>query len=205
MSILLDVTKEATPAISLNVNKVSQYIIELSWESKHDLDGGLIALSNGRLDGDFDRVLSTFNPNMVLQSDTTKNISRGSKYPFQNKASYLFHSGDVLDGTTVSGVDETAIFDVDNAPSTVNGVAIVLGIYPPNSPTNQSALFGEVKNAKVVIKTNERTLLEANLTSDFNDADTVKFGTIEFVNNDWKFNPNAIGVVGGINEILKGY
>lgn len=198
----ISVTKDNNQALKIAQSKVNKFIIELYWESKHDIDASLVALDNNRIDDDGDRILYCMNMDNVLQSDTSVNIKSGTKYPFQNKGGYLLHTGDVRDGLQVDGADETMIFDATKAPNNINSVAIVVGIYPPTSAT-----FSEVKNAKVIVKDETGLkLLEGNLTTDFDQYDVVRFGSfVKDENGQWNFLPQGVGFNGGFNQVFASY
>lgn len=192
MAIQLNLAKPKVAPVVMTLNKVSRFTAKLFWDSKHDCDVHLLALdSNGSIDDDASRILSTYNPACVLQSNTDQNILAGTKKPFQNPQGYLLHNGDKRDGLQGDQrePDEVVEIDLEVKPKEIVEVAFVVSIHPPSTAT-----FSEVRNARIVIEDdNGKVLIEGALTSDFDQYHIVKIGSIKEVSGNWAFNAQAIG------------
>ena len=197
-----NLVKEGGEPIVFSLSKVQKYIVELYWESQHDLDAHAIALKNHKvLSGE--GVLSTYNGGLVQVDNPTVNHVSGGKEAFRNKASSLIHQGDRRSGISANSrlPDEVLIVDLPKLVSGENEVAFFVTNHPP-----RSAKFREVNDAKIVIKDDSgAVLLTANLTHDFDDFDMVQMGSL-VLNEDtqgWEFNPQAAGINGTFNDIMR--
>lgn len=207
--IQLPLTKEETaPAIAFDLNKAQRYVVELYWQTKHDMDSHAVALvagkgANGK--GAYqahDDILSTYNTSLVKVADPTKKHVSGSEGAFRAVNGGLIHHGDARTGlgSSEQAPDETIEVVLANLPSDRTEVAFFITSHPPKSAT-----FGEVQGAKLVIRDDQGVaLLEANLTSDFGEFMMIKMGSI--VKNEstgaWEFSPVAVGYNGTFNDIL---
>lgn len=219
MTIKLELNKQVSKVVALNMSKNTKFIIELFWESKHDLDTHAIAITkqkdgNRTIFGNPDRLLSTYNPANVLQSDGRTNIVSGEKKPFQNSG-YLLHSGDsrkgglgsevqpeeiiTIESSLISKLDDVAGNKADNPDyDEVNEVAFIVSIHPPYTQT-----FDQVKDAKILIKDGDgKLLLEAKLSNDFNNCNIVHVGSVVLGENGWDFLAKAEGSVGSLEDII---
>lgn len=204
MAIQFDLTKDKSAApIAFALSKVQAFIVELYWESKHDLDAHAIALANHRYTS-ADDILSTYNPNMVLLDDRSKNHTVGGNSAFTNQANSLVHMGDKRTGLGVNARDPDEVLRVNL--SNLGGrdeVGFFVTMHPPCT-----AKFSDVDSAKLVIKDDTGAeLLVANLTHDFDAYDMVQMGSIvkNAATGAWDFNPVANGVNGTFNDILAAF
>lgn len=206
--IQFDLVKDAGAApIAFCLSKISQYIVELYWNSPHDVDSHAIALipklgAEGRQLGGVDLILSTYNPNLVSIDNPDQPRIAGKKGPFRNSSGSLKHLGDVRTGIQldVTAPDETIIVELDKLEPMVEEVCFFVTSHPPNA-----SRFSEINDVRLVIKDDSGTvLLQANLTNDFDQYDMVQMGSI--VKNKqtlaWDFNPVAVGLNGTFNNIL---
>lgn len=188
----LQLTKENVKPVILTLNKSSKFVAELFWDSKHDVDVHALALdANKSIDDDASRILSSYNPACVLQSDGKTNIIAGTKKPFQNPLGYLKHEGDKRTGTTGGENDpeEIIVIDIEKVPEGIESVIFAVSIHPPATST-----FAQVKNARLVIKDdNDAILIDAALTSDFDQYSVITLGGIVKEDGTWKFSPRSIG------------
>lgn len=188
----LQLVKADVKPVILTLNKSSKFIAELYWNSKHDVDVHALALNqNGSLDDDAGRILSSYNTACVLQSDGVTNIVAGTKKPFQNPLGYLNHEGDKRSGVNAdeSKPEETIVIDVEKVPSDIEKIIFAVSIHPPTTAT-----FSQVKDARLVIKDdNGAILIDAELTSDFDQYSVITLGGIVKEEGTWKFSPKAIG------------
>lgn len=190
----LNLTKEESKPVVLTLNKCSKFTAKLFWQSKHDIDVHAVSLNNAAsIDDDAGRILSTYNPACVLQSDGKTNITAGTKKPFQNHKGYLKHEGDRRDGLKGDDnqPDEVIVFDIESIPQgeEVGSVIFAVSIHPPSTAT-----FSEIRDCRIVIEDdNGKQLIDGMLTSDFDQYGVVVVGRIENNNGVWEFNPRAIG------------
>lgn len=201
--IQLDLSKEVKAPISFSLSKVRRYIVELYWESAHDLDAHAIALKDGKLTCE-DDILSTYNNQLVLTEDVSVNHNPRSeiKKPFQNLSGSLMHSGDARTGLSINArePDEIVIIDTTKIDPSKNEISFFVTSHPPCK-----AKFNEVKDVKLLIKNDEgEILLTANLKQDFDQYDMVQMGSLMLnpVTNDWEFSTIAVGLNGQFNNIL---
>lgn len=200
MTVQFDLTKDAGAApIAFNLSKVSQFIVELFWDSKQDLDAHAIQLIAGHY-GSGDDILSTYNTGLVLVDDNSKKHAACGKEPFQNSYGSLVHNGDKRTGISVDQrqPDEVMQINIAKIPADRDEVSFFITSHPP-----QSVKFKDVSNCKLVIKDDSgKQLLIANLTNDFDGFDMVQMGSIVRHNGNWEFNPVAVGINGNFNDIL---
>lgn len=199
--IQLDLCKDASAPISFSLSKVQKYIMELYWESPHDLDVHAIGLNSGKIVNPQD-ILSTYNSSLVEVNNPTSKHVVGAKEAFRNENASLIHNGDSRTGIQLnaSAPDEVLVVDLNKLNSNLNEVSFFITNHPP-----RSAKFNEVNNAKLVIKDDSgKALLTANLTNDFDAFDMVQMGSLLLnpLTQAWEFNPVAVGVNGDFNSIL---
>lgn len=198
--IQLNLSKETKAPIQLSLSKVNKYIVDLFWDSKHDLDVHAIALQDGHYTG-ADDILSTYNPNLVLVDNPNINHTSGGKGPFQSINGSMVHNGDRRSGIQANqqSPDEQIEINIAKIPANINEISFFVTIHPA-----ATAKFREVNDAKMIIKDDSnKELLQANLTNDFDQYDFVQMGSI--VRNStggWDFNPVAFGENGDFNTIL---
>lgn len=199
--IQLDLTKEVVAPIAFSLTKIQKYIIELYWDSQHDLDVHAIAIRKGKLIN-VQGILSTYNGNLVTSANTAVKHVVGGKEKFQNLNASLIHHGDARSGVSLNQQEPDEILTVD-LPKLVDGedeIAFFITNHPP-----RAAKFGEVSNARLVIKDDTgASLLTASLTNDFDQYDMVQMGSLVMndVTQAWEFNPHAVGINGTFNDIL---
>lgn len=189
--IKLALVKEEVKPVILALNKCTKFVAKLFWESKHDVDVHALALNkSGSIDDDAGRILSSYNPACVLQSDGTTNIVQGTKKPFQNPLGYLRHEGDKRSGLSQGAdPDEIIVIDLEKIPNDIGSIAFVVSIHPPSTAT-----FAEIKDCRVVIEDDNGTvLIDGSLTSEFDQYSVVTIGAVVNEEGTWKFSPRAVG------------
>lgn len=198
--IQFNLSKEATAPIAFNLNKVQEYIVELYWKTAHDLDVHVLALTNHVIT-EYDDVISTYNPTLVLQSDNTTPRLSGDKRPFQNRIGSVLHMGDAKTGLNANDAipDEQVKIVLSKLKATQTEIPFFVSIHPPST-----SKFREVADLRLVIKQCDGTkLLEAHLGRDFDDYDMVQVGMlIKSKTGDWLFDPKAVGLNGDFNTLV---
>lgn len=193
-------SKEGSEPIAFNLNKVQEYFVKLYWESPHDLDVSALILTESIIT-EFDDVVSTYNPNLVLQSDTSRTRISGNKAPFQNIAGSILHMGDVKTGLNANSdkPDEQLRVVLSKLKPTQSGIPFVVSIHPA-----ASAKFREVSGLRLIIEQCDGVkLLEAHLGRDFDDYDMVQIGMlVKSSKGDWLFDPKAMGINGDFNDLI---
>lgn len=196
----LTAKKDATP-IAFNLNKVHKFLVKLYWESQHDVDVHAILMKNLSHENDYQRMLTTYNPQLVLVDNPSVNHTPGGKKPFRNLSGSLTHMGDARTGiqVTETNPDEILMFDTSAVRDGENSVAFFVGIHPPSHHK-----FKEIKNLRIVVcEENGKELLQANVGSDFNNYDMAQVGG--FVKNtagEWLFDPSSMGLDGDFNAVV---
>lgn len=197
-----NLTKDAgAKPLAFALSKNHKFIVELFWDSKHDLDAHAVGLRQGRCT-DGEMCLSTYNPTLVQVDNPSKNHFSGSKDPFRNACGSLVHQGDKRTGISVDvrAPDELMTIEMAKLDADVDEVSFFVTAHPP-----QQVKFKDVDNAKLVIKDDTgAVLLTANLTHDFDQYDMVQMGSIvkNAQTGAWDFNPVAVGINGTFNDIL---
>lgn len=197
-----NLTKDAgAKPLAFALSKNHKFIVELFWDSKHDLDAHAVGLRQGRCT-DGEMCLSTYNPTLVQVDNPSKNHFSGSKAPFRNACGSLVHQGDKRTGISVDtrAPDELMTIEMAKLDADVDEVSFFVTAHPP-----QQVKFKDVDNAKLVIKDDTgAVLLTANLTHDFDQYDMVQMGSIvkNVQTGAWDFNPVAVGINGSFNDIL---
>ena len=198
--ISFELTKEGSEPISFNLNKVQEYIVKLYWDSPHDLDVHAFVLSDNLIQ-EFDDVVSTYNPTLVLQSDTSRTRISGDKRPFQNRTGSVLHMGDVKSGLNANSekADEELRVVLNKIKSTQNGIPFFVSVHPL-----ATAKFREISSLRLVIEQCDGVkLLEAHLGRDFDDYDMVQVGMlVKSKTGDWLFDPKAVGLNGNFNDLV---
>ena len=102
------------------------------------------------------------------------------------------HCGDNLTGEG-DGDDEQIIIKLNELPSDVDRVVIVVNIYQAK---HRKQDFGKVQNAFIRLADGKSgtELYRFNLTEDYSGAIGMIFGEIYRHGNEWKFNPVGAGV-----------
>jgi tellurium resistance protein TerD len=192
---------EEAPKLQLSLNKGARFIVELFWDSKHDLDAHALMLTDGKVSG-FDQVLSTYNPNLPLADGSSKTRESGDGRPFTTPEGALKHHGDARDGTLVD-VDEVIEIDGSKMPAGVNEVPIFVTIHP-----TKTAKFDEVKEAGIRIKDGNGAVLGEYKLSDedeFGEFDAVQMGSLILGQNGWEYAAVGVGLNGDFNAILANF
>lgn len=111
------------------------------------------------------------------------------------------HSGDVLDGTSVSGDDETITVDFTSVPAECTKLYLAANIF--SGSTN----FGQVKDAKIRAYNpdTQEVLCTFNLSEDYSRFNGVVFGEFYRHENDWKFRALGEGKNGNLVEIAESF
>lgn len=196
MALVLELVKEeVAQPIVFAMSKNNKFIVDLYWESKHDLDVHAIALGADGKYKDVQDILSTYNPHLVkVANPAIKHVS-GNSEAFQNIEGSLIHTGDSRNGlSTEPTPDETLEVIPPNLRAGRQQVAFFITNHPPATAT-----FKDVNGARIVIKDEDGTeLLQANLTRDFDAYGVVQIGAIQQDPDtlEWSFLPVAAGFAG---------
>lgn len=198
--ISFNLSKQGSEPISFNLNKVQEYLVKLYWKSAHDCDVHAFALTENVIT-EFDDVVSTYNPTLVLQSNTAQTRISGDKKPFQNRAGSILHMGDVKTGLNPNDEkpDEELKVILSKFKPTQTAIPFFVSIHPAST-----AKFREVADLRLVIEQCDGVkLLEAHLGRDFDDYDMVQIGMLVKSNKgDWLFDPKAVGLNGDFNDLV---
>lgn len=198
----LNLTKPGDPVkkLSLSLVKATRFIVELYWDSKHDLDAHALLAANsgqGAKVSSFGQVLSTYNAKKTNPQGVLESNPDGS---FSTPCGSLKHSGDSRTGEN-SDIDEVIMIDGAKVPAEANEVPIFVTIHPSNS-----ARFSEVKKAGIRIKDDSGKVLgEYELSKDFGQFDAVQMGSILHGPNGWEYAPVGVGFKGNFNAILENF
>ena len=197
----LKLKDEGQSPISFGLSKINTYIVELYWKSKHDLDAHAIMLEGGSHKNDLDNILSTYNPHLVLVENPSINHHPSGRKAFRNVSGSLEHTGDARTGVQIDAEapDEVLKIHVDKWKKSSEKIAFFNSIHPPST-----AKFNEVSEAKIVIKEEGgKTLLIANLSTDFGQYDIVQFGSLlRLPSGEVQFDPASVGLNGNFNDII---
>lgn len=199
----LELSKQGS-TFQLPIDKISSYVIKLFWNSKEDLDAGAIALEDGKIRNNYDRVLSTFNSlSNVYQDDQSSVIDRGTERPFQNRAGYLFHSGDLRESESSNDPEEVMEIKLSAIPADINEIQFNASIFNDDPANKKTEVFKVVSGAKIVIEDDTgKKIVEANLSEEFKEYDVVSFGSIKRNKFGWQFDSKSFGLNGGMNVLL---
>lgn len=203
MSLQFNLEKTDAAPIQFNLNKRSKFIVEVYWDTPHDLDIHMFILTNGKIAGQQDFIsycneslVHVDNPS-VLHKASDKNI------PFMNITGSVKHMGDARTGINLDArkPDEICELDVSLLSPSQNEIALFIAGYPQNS-----VYFRDVKDCKVVVKDDTGAeLFTANLTSEFDQFTGVQMGSFIIGQSGWEFKPVAIGFNNGLGDIIGAY
>jgi tellurium resistance protein TerD len=188
---------DKAPKLSLNLAKPARFVVELFWDSAHDLDThALLAHNDGsgaKVTG-FEQVLSTYNAKKTNPQGQLNTNADGS---FSTPDLAMTHSGDARSGLN-QDVDETLTVDGSKIPSTINEIPIFVTIH--GAPM---ATFSSVKNAGIRIKNDQgRVLNEYQLSNEFGLFNAVQMGSLLLDANGWHYLAAGSGFNGDFNFIL---
>lgn len=191
---------ETPKKLVLNLAKPARFMVELFWDSPHDLDGHVLLATNngnGAKITDFAQVLSTYNPNLPLADGSSSIRTSGDKRPFTTPCKSLHHSGDARSGIGAA-VDEIITIDGSSIPAGINELPIFVTIHP-----SKSAKFADVKEAGIRIKNDQGSILgEFKLTDQFGQFDSVQMGSLLLGQNGWEYVAAGAGFNGDFNTII---
>lgn len=202
MSMQFNLTKDSSQApISFNLSKVQKYIVELYWESKHDLDVSAFLLNSSDKIESYQDVISTYNSNLFLLDDMSKNHMSGGKEPFTNESRSVIHMGDKRTGISVNEREPDEVMEIvlNLIPSGKDRVPFCISSHPPHI-----VKFKDVSGCKLVIKDDTgKVMLVSNLTNDFDEFDMVQLGSIVNIGGDWQYDPKGVGINGNFNTLIE--
>lgn len=202
MSLVFNLNKADAQPIKFNINKRQKFIVELYWETKHDLDVHAFLLTQGKMQ-EQDDLISYCNESLVLVDEPSKNHSSGCKKPFMNTYGGVKHLGDARSGLNLDSrlPDEVLEININLLPTTKNELPIFVCGYPQNSVT-----FKEVNNCYLKVKDDTGVeLFQANLTSEFDQFTGVQMGSFIKTDSGWEFKPVAVGFSNGLEQIISAY
>lgn len=200
MALVLALQKagETAPKLSLNLAKPARFLVELFWDSPHDLDAHALLAANpgqgGAKVSSFDHILSTYNAKKTNPNGTLISNPDGS---FSTPDGSLTHSGDARSGVNTD-VDEVLTIDGAKIPSGVNEIPIFVTIHPTSSAT-----FASVRSAGIRIKSEQGAVLgEYQLSNQFSAFDAVQMGSLLLGPTGWEYLAVGSGFNGDFNFIL---
>jgi tellurium resistance protein TerD len=202
MSLTMKLQKpgEVAPKLRLSLNKGSRFLVELFWDSSHDLDAhALLAVNdgNGAKISSFEQVLSTYNSKKTSAQGVLETNADGS---FSTPCQTLTHSGDSRNGTA-QDIDEVITVDGSKIPAGVNEIPIFVTIH--NSATSGLS-FSKVVRAGIRIKDESGKVLgEYELSSEFARFNAVQMGSLICGSGGWEFATVGNGFSGDFNSVLE--
>lgn len=202
MSLVFNLQKEDAQPIKFNINKRQKFIVELYWETSHDLDVHMFLLQQGKMQEQQD-LISYCNEALVLVEDNSKLHTAGCKKPFQNISGSVKHLGDARTGISLDlrQPDEVVEINIATLPTTRDELPIFVCGYPQNA-----VKFKEVNNCFLKVKDDTGVeLFQANLTSDFDQFTGVQMGSFVKGSSGWEFKPVAVGFTNGLEQIIGAY
>ena len=190
---------EVARKLALPLNKGNKFVIELAWDSKHDLDAHALLATNsgaGAKVTDFVQVLSVYGL-------TTGSVIKNPDGSFRTHCGALTHSGDKRDGT-LQGVDEAITVDTSLIGPNVNEIPVFVTIH---GAPNNGVSFAQVKAASITIKDDlGKVLGEYVLSSEFGQFDAVQMGSLMRTDaGGWEYAAVGAGFNGNFNDILANY
>src|SRR3569832_836580 len=201
MSLTLSLQKpgQEVQKLSLNLAKGALFRVELSWDSKHDLDVHALAATNngsGAKVSSFEQVLSTYN---CSATNPQGHLKPNADKSFSTPEGMLRHSGDSRTGDN-PGVDEMITIDGSKAIPGVNEIPIFVTIHAAAHP----AKFAEVKDAVIrIVADGGKVLGEYMLGDEFGGFNAVQMGSLVIGDNGWEYAPVGNGFVGDFNKVLE--
>lgn len=202
MSLVFNLQKNDASPIKFNVNKRQKFIVELYWETSHDLDVHMFLLQQGKMTEQQD-LISYCNEALVLVEDPTKLHTAGCKKAFMNTSQSVKHMGDARTGISLDlhQPDEVVEINLATLPVLKDELPVFVCGYPQNS-----VKFSEVNNCHLKVKDDTGAeLFQANLTSDFDQFTGVQMGSFVKAPNGWEFKPVAVGFTNGLEQIIGAY
>lgn len=186
--------------LKLNLSKGQRFIVELAWDSEHDVDAHALAAINsgqGAKVADASQVLSyATSPKQLKNQSPLKGNPNGS---FSTPCGGLTHSGDCRDGSSTD-VDESITIDPNLLRSDVNEIPIFVTIY------GQGLSFTQVKQAMITIKDDSGKVLgQFKLNNEFGAFNAVQMGSLIKNNGAWEYAPVGSGFNGDLNTILSNF
>ena len=195
LSLALTKPGETVQKLQLSLNKGARFIVELRWESTHDLDAHALLATNsgdGAKVSAFEQVLSTYNSKKTNPNGTLISNQDGS---FSTPCGALTHSGDSRTGVN-QDIDEMITIFGDKVGSSVNEIPVFVTVHG-------SATFAEVKTASITIKDDGGKVLgEYQLTNEFSAFNAVQMGSLIQSDKGWEYAPVGSGFMGDFNKVL---
>jgi stress response protein SCP2 len=178
----------------LDLNKGQEFNLDLTKETKFE-----IALQWGynRTGVDMDLDVSAF----LLNESAGKNklLDMGNAVYFKNKESKdksVRLSGDSRDGAAEKD-DEVIYVDTSKIASDVSRIQIYVNIFAPK------VSFREVQTALAIVRTGNTVLATVNMSTDFQNENSILVGFISKVNGNWTFTAGGEGyIITDLNTIV---
>ena len=209
MALQVNLEKESTKKLSLNLTKSLPFKVTLQWSGKEDLDlHALLAINsgNGAKVSSFDDLLSTYNVQRTLaDGQKVGHLPKKADGTFEIYGGAMTHSKDATTGDDSQGDDEFITITVDKLPQVSPGTNIEIPLLAMIHPQSAGKTFRDIQDAKVVVTdTNGNSVLEASLSSEFGQYDIVQMGAV-MVDSSRQvvFAPVGAGLTGDFNTVLE--
>lgn len=168
------------------------YIIELCWDSEHDLDA--FALLGQNVEGrakvvEEQHVLSCYNVNNLIQHPDNS---------FSTHCGTITHSGDAR-AATQEDADETITIRCEHAPSGVNEILIFVAIHQHD---DEQQTLNNVKRSQVRVRNDQGEDLVIFRLKDFANNTCIHVASIMLRTDGWECVIIGEGFRGNLNSIL---
>ncbi len=169
------------------------YIVELCWDSKHDLDA--CALMGQNTDGRArvateKHVLSCYNLNNLIQHPN------GS---FSTPCGTITHSGDAR-AATEEEADETITIRCENAPEGINEILVFVTVHQNESAEHKTLC--EARKSQVRVRDDHGEDLAVFRLKDFDGNSAIHVVSVQLRPDGWECTIIGEGFRGDLNSIL---
>lgn len=193
MTLQLNLDKNSSSVLSLNLDKGSKFNILAYWDTSRDVDIHAIITNDQNKATGFQDIVSTYNSLEMYNPDTGAKHVAGAKGPFAPTTKCVIHQGDARTGIAVQGPtpDEVISVDTANLPAYAHRIYIVATLHQ-----GAGATFGDVRDFVIQVnKQDESTpLLRASVSQDFAQDYIVQLGSFVRTSTGWDFDSKCIGL-----------
>lgn len=181
----------------LNVpdNKAHCFVVELSWDSDHDLD--TFALLGQNTDGRA-KVLEAGHILSCHNVGQESNLIQHHDGAFSTPCGTITHSGDARDGIE-DEIDETITIRCEHAPRGINEILVFAAVHQKEEAKQT---FKGVKKSQVCVRSEAGEELGSYALSDFGRHTCVHVASIMLRPDGWECTLVGEGFVGDLNSIL---
>ena len=182
--------------MTVDLNKGGEFNLDLTKQVNFDI---ALQWAYNRSGVDIDLDVSAF---MLKQSGDKRKLTSTSDIVFfnnkQSACGSVKISGDSRDGAS-DGDDEVISINTSLIPADVAQINIYINIFAPK------VTFSKVDSAKALVRTSDgRTVAQVNMSTDFQNENSLFVGSISKVSNNWTFTAGGEGyVVEDLNTIAK--